>query len=104
MKALFFQKESPRQGSAENVLQGHRTNTPKSNDDGQATRQPRSKALSVSFQDETIPLNVKNRPPSWKNNWTEKHLGLRLVLKWRESANRKITNEILPSSALQSKT
>ena len=45
VKALFFQKESPRQGSAGNVLQGHRTNTPKSNDDGQATRQPRSKAL-----------------------------------------------------------
>lgn len=45
VKAFFFQKESPRQGSAENVLQGHRTNTPKSNDDGQATRQPRSKAL-----------------------------------------------------------
>lgn len=44
-EGTFFQKESPRQGSAENVLQGHRTNTPKSNDDGQATRQPRSKAL-----------------------------------------------------------
>lgn len=42
---FFFQKESPRQGSAENVWQGHRTNTPKSNDDGQATRQLRSKAL-----------------------------------------------------------
>lgn len=38
--------------------------------------------LSVSFQDK-IPLNLKNQPLSWKNNWTEKHLGLRLVLKWR---------------------
>ena len=46
------------------MLQGHRTNTPKNNDDGQATRQPRSKASSVSFQDETIPLNLKNQPPS----------------------------------------
>ena len=104
MKALFFQKESPRQGSAENVLQGHRTNTPKSNDDGQATRQPRSKALG-QFSRLKIPLNVKNRPPSWKNNWTEKHQGLRLASQMeKESANRKITNEILPSSALQSKT
>ena len=89
VKALFFQKESPRQGSAENVLQGHRTNTLKSNDDGQATRQPRSKALSVSFQDETIPLNLKNQPPSWKNNWTEKHLGLRLASQMERECEQK---------------
>ena len=61
--------------------------------------------LSRSVFKIKIPLNLKNQPPSWKNNWTEKHLGLRLASQMeRESANRKITNEILPSSALQSKT
>lgn len=44
--------------------------------------------LSVSFQDK-IPLNLKNQPPSWKNNWTEKHLGLRLASQMERECEQK---------------